>query len=189
MKTKKVGAILPLLAGIGLSIISLTLPFIMANHYIFAEGKRYSADNYLFFFWGKYYTVAGANLIQSQAITNDFGDWPLYVMISIIIGLIIAALSMFGGRGLVLNIKGRNLKLKFDINPVWLQASATILILASYLYTTNALSDLVTLLQANNYVVEYGPSLDFLLGGLIALIISTIMTSVKFLSGRKEGKT
>ena len=77
MKTKRVASMLPLLAGIGMGIAALASPFISANHYVMAEGKRFTADHLLFFFWGKYYTVAGANLIQSQMDTYDFGDFPM----------------------------------------------------------------------------------------------------------------
>lgn len=186
MKTRKVAAMLPLLAGIGLGIASLAAPFLIANHYVMAEGKRYTADNLLFFFWGKYYTVAGANLVQSQTDVYDFGDFPVYAMAVIIIGLILGAMSMLGGRGIILNIKGRVLKLKFDTNPVWLQMFAAILILLSYVYMSNATGILTTQLQMANYVVENGPSTDFLLGSVAALIISTVMTAVKFLKEKES---
>lgn len=191
MKTKRVASMLPLLAGIGMGIAALASPFLSANHYVFAEGKRYTADHLLFFFWGKYYTVAGANEIQSQMDTYDFGDFPLYSMAVIILGLILATVSMFGGRGIILNIKGRILKLKLDINPVWLQMFATIFIVLSYIYMTNATGILSTALQMDNYVPEDGPSVDFLLGSAIALAISTIMTASKFLkddSKKQENK-
>jgi hypothetical protein len=188
MKTRKVAAMLPLLAGIGLGIAALAVPFLVANHYIMAEGKRYAADNLLFFFWGKYYTVAGANLIQSQIDVYDFGDFPIYAMAVIIIGLILAVVSMFGGRGVILNIKGRVLKLKLDTSPIWLQMFATILILLSYIYMNDATGILTTQLQMANYTVENGPSTDFLLGSIIALIISTTMTAVKFLKDTKDSK-
>lgn len=188
MKTRKVAAMLPLLAGIGLGIASLALPFLIGNHYVMSDGKRFTADNLLFFFWGKYYTVAGANLIQSQADMYDFGDFPVYAMAVIIIGLILAAVSMFGGRGIILNIKGRVLKLKLDTNPVWLQMFATILIFLSYVYMNNASEILTFQLQANNYAVEHGPSTDFLLGSIVALTISTVMTAVKFLKEKEDVK-
>lgn len=181
MKTKRVASMLPLLAGIGMGIAALASPFLSANHYVFAEGKKYTADNLLFFFWGKYYTVAGANLIQSQMDTYDFGDFPMYAMAVIIVGLILAAVSMFGGRGIILNIKGRILKLKLDTNPIWLQMFATIFIVLSYIYMSNASTMLTTELQMDRYVAENGPALDFLLGSAVALAISTIMTTVKFL--------
>jgi cytochrome c biogenesis protein CcdA len=184
MKTKRVASMLPLLVGIGLGIAALASPFLSANHYIFAEGKRYTADHLLFFFWGKYYTVAGANAIQSQMDTYDFGDFPVYAMAVVALGLILGIVSMFGGRGIVLNIKGRILKLKLDINPVWLQMFATIFVILSYIYMNGATSVLIRELQMDNYASEYGPSVDFLLGSAIALCISTIMTATKFL---KEG--
>lgn len=187
MKTRKVASMLPLLAGIGLGIVAIATPFLIANHYIFAEGKMFTADNYLFFFWGKYYTVAGANLVQSQMITYDLGDFPIYAMIVTAIGLILAAVSMFGGRGVILSIKGRTLKLKLDTNPAWLQLFAVIFVTLSYFYMSNASDMLTKELQANNYVVENGPSSDFLLGSIVALTISAIMTAVKFL--KKDNQT
>lgn len=186
MKTKKVAAMLPLLAGIGLGIAALAGPFLVANHYVMSEGKRFVADNIIFFFWGKYYTVAGANLIQSQMVTYDFGDFPVYTMIVIIIGLILGAISMFGGRGVILNIKGREVKIKLDTNPVWLQMFATILITLSYIYINDASNVLIDALRRSNYAAEHGPSIDFLLGSVVALAISTVMTAVKFLKERNK---
>ncbi len=183
MKTKRYGSILPLVAGIAFGIVALAVPFLLANHYIMVEGKRYSTDNYLFLYWARYYTVTGTNLIQSQMDTYDFGDFPVYAMIVIIIGLILAVISMFAGRGIILNIKGREIKIKLDINPLWLQMAAAVLVIVSHIYMTGATEVLATTLKMDNYVVENGPSMDFLLGSAIALAISTIMTTVKFLKG------
>jgi hypothetical protein len=183
MKTKRVASMLPLLAGIGLGIAALASPFLSASHFIMADGKQYTADHLLFFFWGKYYTVAGANNIQSQMDMYDFGDFPIYTMIVVIFGLVLGAVSMFGGRGIVLNVKGRMLKLKLDINPVWLQLFATIFVLLSYIYMTDATRILSYNLRMDNYVPESGPSVDFLLGSALALGISTVMTAVKYMKG------
>ncbi len=188
MKTKRVASMLPLLAGIGMGIAALASPFLSASHYIFAEGKRYTADHLLFFFWGKYYTVTGSNLIKSQMEIYDFGDFPIYTMAVVIIGLILGIVSTLGGRGIVLNIKGRILKLKLDTNPVWFQMFATIFVALSYIYMNNATGKLATVLLIDNYIPEYGPSIDFLLGSAVALAISTIMTASKFLrEGSKIG--
>lgn len=181
MKTKKVALVMPLLASIGFGIISLAVPFLLANHYIWAEGKKYSADNYLFFLWGKYYTVAGSKMIQSQMVMYDFGDYSIYAMIGIIIGLILATISIFGGRGLILNIKGREFKLKIDTNPIWLQIYAALLFAIAYVYMREGTRDLITALLINNYIVEYGPSLDFLLGSIVAIVISVSITAAKYL--------
>jgi hypothetical protein len=189
MKTKRVASMLPLLAGIGLGIAAIASPFLSSSHYVFADGVRYTADHLLFFFWGKYYTVAGANAIQSQLDTYDFGDFPMYAMSVVVLGLILGTISMFGGRGIILNIKGRVLKLKLDINPVWLQLFATIFVFLSYIYMNNATNLLIGDLQMDNYVSEYGPSVDFLLGSAVALGISTIMTATKYMKEDKNNKT
>ena len=181
MKTKKVASVLPLLTGIGLGIVSLAVPFLLANHYIWADGKRYSADNYLFFFWGKYYTVAGTKMIQSQTVMYDFGDFPVYAMVAVVIGLALAAIAFFGGRGLILNIKGRELKMKLDYNPIWLQIYSTGLLLIAYIYMNEATKSLIPVLEINNYTIDYGPSFDFLLGSIIAMVLSVVMTTVKYL--------
>lgn len=188
MKTKKVAAMMPLLAGIGLGIVSLSTPFLLANHYIWVETTRYSADNYLFFFWGKYYTVSGTNLIQSAMTYYDFGDFPIYPMIAIIIALILGTMSILGGRGLILNVKGREIKLKFDINPIWLQTYSAALLILAYVYMNDAVMTLIIALQMNNYVVEFGPSLDFLLGSLVAIGMSAVMTTVKLLKAKEVRK-
>jgi len=180
VKTKKVGGV-PLLAGIGLGIVSLFTPFLLANHYVWVEKTRYSTDSYLFFFWGKYYTVSGTNLVQSAMTYYDFGDFPIYPMIAIIIALILEAVSILGGRGLILNIKGREVKLKFDINPIWLQIYSAALLILAYVYMNDAVMTLIIALQMNNYVVEFGPSLDFLLGSLVAIGVSVVMAAVKLL--------
>lgn len=187
MKTRKVAAFLPLMTSIGLGIVSLAVPFLLANHYIFADGTRYSADNYLFFLWGKYYTVAGAKLIQSKMVMYSLGDFPMYTMIVVIIGLLFGVLSMFAGRGIVLNIKGRMLKLKLDTNPVWLQITSFALLLASYLYLAEASKALAYALVVNNYVTEQGPSIDFLLGSILAMILTIVLTIAK--SWKESRKT
>lgn len=181
MKTKKIASTLPLLAGIALGIVALSTPFLLANHYIFVEDTRYSADNYLFFFWGKYYTVSGEKMIQSAMTYYDLGDFPVYPMAAIIIALILGVISMFGGRGLILNVKGREVRLKLDINPIWLQTYSAALLILAYTYMNDAVMSLIILLQVNNYVVEFGPSMDFLLGSMVAIIISAVMTAIKFL--------
>lgn len=185
MKTKKVAAFLPLLTSIGLGIVSLAVPFLLANHYIFVEGTRYSADNYLFFLWGKYYTVTGANLIQSKMIMYSFGDFPMYAMIAVVIGLLFGIVSMFAGRGIVLGLKGREFKFKLDINPIWLQITSFALLLASYLYMSEASKALAFALTKNNYMVGYGPSIDFLLGSMLAMVLTVVMTIMKL---RKENR-
>lgn len=177
MKVKKVAAFLPLMTSIGLGIVSLVVPFLLANHYIFADGTRYSADNYLFFLWGKYYTVAGTKMIQSKMVMYSLGDFPIYAMISIAIGLLLGTLSMISGRGIVLNVKGRTLKLKLDTNPIWLQIASFAFLLAPYLYLNEASKALAYALIIDNYIVESGPSIDFLLGSMLAMAITIIMTT------------
>lgn len=179
MKTRKVAAFLPLISSVGMGIVSLAVPFLLANHYIFAEGIRYSADNYLFFLWGKYYTVAGSKMIQSKMVMYSLGDFPMYAMIAIIIGILFAVISMFAGRGIILNIKGRVLKLKLDTNPIWLQVMSLAFLLGSYLYLNEASKALTYALVKNNYVVEIGPSIDFLLGAILAIVMTMVMTIAK----------
>lgn len=183
MKTKKVAAFLPLLAGIGLGIVALAVPFLLANHYIIVEGARHPADSYLFFLWGKYYTVAGAKMIQSQMILYTLGDFPMYAMIAIIIGILFAVLSMFSGRGIVLGFKGREFKFKLNTSPIWLQFTSLALLLGAYLYMKEAARVLVMALMVNNYVVEYGPAIDFLLGSIFAMVLTIVLTLIKL---RKE---
>ena len=60
------------------------------------------------------------------------------------------------------------------------------LVLASYLYMNEASKALTRGLEMANYVVEYGPSFDFLLGSLVAFVMSTLMTAVKFLKSEKS---
>lgn len=185
MKTRKVATPLPILASIGFAIVVLAVPFIVANHYIFVENMKYSADSYLFFFWGKYYTVTGTNLIQSQTIMYDLGDFPIYAMMFIVAGIILGAMSVFGGRGLVLNVKGREMRLKLDKNPMWFQMPAMILLLVSYIYMNVAAGSFANVLRANGYTVESGPALDFLLGSIVAMTISILMTAGKYLKDEK----
>lgn len=185
MKTRKVAAFLPLLASIGLGIVSLAVPFLLANHYIWVEGERHPADNYLFFLWGKYYTVAGAKLIQSKMVLYTFGDFPMYAMITIIIGILFAVLSMFAGRGIVLGFKGREFKFRLNTNPVWLQITSFTLFLAAYMYMNEATKALSATLIKSNYIVEHGPAIDFMLGSMIALVLTIIMTIMKL---RKESR-
>lgn len=186
MKTKKIAASLPLMAGIILGVIGLTLPFAKADHWIFVETTKYNVDNYLFFFWGKYYTVTGSRAIMSKMVLYDFGDFPVYVMIAIALALVFAVASIFAGRGLVLNVKGREFKLKLDINPLWLQIPAALLIVFSIIYLDRATQMLARMLVANNYITTAGPAIDFLLGSVAALSIATIMTAMRLFKDRKK---
>jgi hypothetical protein len=188
MKTKRVASMMPLLASIGFGIAALASPFLLANHYIMVDNKSYNVDNYLFFFWAKYYTVTGVNMIQSQTSMYDFGDFPIYAMAAIIIGLVLGAVSAFGGRGIMLNIKGRELKIKLDTNPVYLQIFGLIFLIMSYIYLGRGSTLLGLDLQFNNYVIENGPAVEFLFGSIIALSISTIMTAAKYLKEEKLPK-
>lgn len=179
MKTRKVAAFLPLLVSIGLGIVAIAVPFLLAKHFVNVEGTMYNVDNYLFFFWGKYYTVTGSNLIQSKMILYTLGDYPMYAMIAIVIGTLFAVLSMITGRGIVLGFKGRELKFKLNTNPIWLQFTSFSLLLAAYLYMKEANRLLVMALIVNNYTVEYGPAVEFLLGSMLAMALTMIMTLIK----------
>lgn len=188
MKTKRVASMMPLLASIGFGIITLATPFLLANHNIMVDNKSYSVDNYLFFFWAKYYTVTGVNMVQSQTSMYDFGDFPIYAMAAIIIGMVLEAASIFGGRGIILNIKGRELKIKLDTNPVYLQVFGLAMLVMSYIYLGRGSALLGLDLQFNNYVVENGPAVEFLFGSIIALSIATVMTAAKYLKEEKLPK-
>lgn len=186
MKTKKVAASLPLIAGIILGAIGLTMPFLRADHYIWVENVRNSVDNYLFFFWGKLYTVTGSKVAMSKTVLYDLGDFPIYAMVAIILALVFASVSIFAGRGLVLGIKGRELKLKLDINPVWFQIPAVILTVASLIYMNEGIKMLTPILETNNYIVERGVALDFLSGSIVALAVAIVMTAARFLKDKKQ---
>jgi len=176
MKIK--ASMLPLITGIAMAIASLNMPWLTANHYRIIEGVRYSVDSYLFFFWGKYYTVTGSKLSQSYTTVYSLGDFPIYAMVAIAIAILLGAISFFGGRGTILNIKGRELKLRFSMNPIWLLASSSILLILSYIYMKEAAYQVIIPLEMNRYTVEYGPSLDFLLGSIVAFMVTTVMTAV-----------
>lgn len=186
MRTKKVAASLPLLACVLLGIASLGAPFLMANHYIYVGDTRYSADNYLFFLWGKYYTVVGTQQISSSTVMYDLGDFPVYTMIMIAVALIIAVMSLFSGRGLILNIKGRVLRIRMDMNPLWFQGSAVALLLISYVYLGDGAKFLEARLLINNYEVQNGLSFDLLLGSLVSLVMSLFITALKFLKNKGD---
>lgn len=186
MKTKRVASMMPLLASLGFGIIALVTPFLLANHFIVVDNKNYNVDNYLFFFYAKYYTVTGVNMVQSQTILYDFGDFPIYAMAAIIIGMILEVASIFGGRGIVLNIKGRELKIKLDTNPVYLQVFGLVMLTMSYIYLGRGSALLGLDLQLNHYVVENGPAIEFLFGSIIALCVSTVMTAAKYLKEEKS---
>lgn len=191
MKNRKLSVSLPLLACIILGLSALGAPFLIANHYVsvYASGPnsniRYNVDNYVFFLWGKYYTVTGTQQILSQIVTYDLGDFPLYTMILIIVSLVLAAFSIFCGRGLVVNVKGKVLKLRIDVNPLWFQAPAFVLLLVSYVYLGDGTKMLDIWLLKNNYEVQNGMVLDLLSGSIIALAITLVMTAIKL---KKEDK-
>lgn len=180
MKTRKIASSLPLLAGIALGIVSLTVPFLLAKHSIFTGENKYTVDNYLFFLWGKYYTVVGTKQIISQWVMYDFGDFPMYAMVSIIIGIIVGAMSLIVGRGVILNVKGRALKLKLDVNPLWFQMASIALLLFSFLYMNEAKNSLYYSLTSANYEIENGPYFEFLAGSIAAFVISAAMTGIRF---------
>ena len=180
MKTKTIASSLPLLAGIALGIVSLSIPFLIANHWITTGTGRYNVDNYLFFFWGKYYTVTGTQQIMSQMVMYDLGDFPIYAMVVVAVGIIVGALSTIAGRGLIINVKGRVLSIKLDVNPLWLQTAAVGILLFAYLYMGQAIKGFEQVLLMANYEITNGPAFDFLAGSIVAFVISTVMTGLKF---------
>jgi hypothetical protein len=191
MKTKKFAVSLPLLACLVLGISSIAAPFLLAGHYVSvyagdSGANKYNVDNYIFFLWGKYYTVVGTQNILSRTIMYDLGDFPVYAMIMITVAIIMAAASLFTGRGLVANVKGKVLKLKMDINPLWFQGSAFALLLLSYVYLQAGVKMLDTWLLHNDYEVQTGISLDLLMGSIVALAITLVMTVIK--SRKEKGK-
>ncbi len=186
MKTKKITASLPLLACVLLGIASLGVPFLMANHYIYVGDTRYSTDNYLFFLWGKYLTVVGTQQISSATTMYDLGDFPVYAMILIIMAIAIASVSIFSGRGLILNIRGRVLKIRLDMNPLWFQVTGVALLLIAYVYLGDGAKMLEATLLRSNYEIQNGLSFDFLLGSLVSLVMSSFITGIKFLKDKGE---
>ncbi len=189
MKTKKISISLPLLACIVLGITSLAMPFLVASHYVYLysgdtnSNTRYNVDNYIFFLWGKYYTVTGTQQILSQTVMYDLGDFPVYVMIMVTGALVLAVASVFCGRGLVVNVKGKILKLRMDVNPLWFQGSAIAFLFVSYVYLGYGVKMLDTWLLQNNYEVQNGLTQDLLSGSIVALAVTLIMTAIK---SRKE---
>jgi hypothetical protein len=186
MKTKKVTASLPLLACVLLGIASLGTPFLMASHYITVGDTRYSTDNYLFFLWGKYLTVVGTQQISSSTVMYDLGDFPVYSMILIVMAITIASASLFSGRGLILNMKGRVLKIRLDMNPLWFQMTGLALLLVAYVYLGDGAKMLEATLLRSNYEIQNGLSFDFLLGSLISLVMSSFITGIKLLKDKGE---
>lgn len=186
MKTKKVTASLPLLACVLLGIASLGAPFMMANHYIYVGDTRYSTDNYLFFLWGKYLTVVGTQQISSATVMYDLGDFPVYTMILIVMAITIASVSLFSGRGLILNIKGKVLKIRLDMNPMWFQMTGLTLLIVAYVYLGEGAKVLEASLLRSNYEIQNGISFDFMLGSLISLVMCSFITGIKLLKDKGE---
>lgn len=185
MKTK--ASVLPLVIAMGLMVASLGMPWMTAKHYIDISGKKEVADSWVYYLWGQTYTVSGAKMMQSNTDIYDYRDFPFIGMLLIIIALGIAAFSLLSGRGTVLHIRGKEFKFRSRVNAVYLLIVSAVLLYISWMYMRTAPVEigLIHILERKDYVPEFGPGLDFILGSFMATVVATTMT---FLRARKDAE-
>lgn len=184
-------SVLPLVVGMALAAISTSIPWLTANHYQELFGKKEVVDNYVYFLWGHIYKVIGTKQMLSTTTIYDYRDFPFIAMIFIAIALLLGIVSLFGGRGAVLNIRGKELKWSSKMNPGYFTLiGSAILLLAWYYMQTAPKQHLLQILEGRQYVPEFGPSLDYMLGASIAYAVATFMTFYKTNKNEaiKEGK-
>lgn len=170
---------LTLIVGIALAIVSLSMPWMVANHYVDVGGKKEVADNYVFYLWGQRYTVIGTKLIQSVTDLYDYRDFPFYSMAAVVIAIALGAFTFLANRGTIINIRGKVIKLKATFNPIIPLAIASMLLLFAWWYVQDSSLIVVEGLKLKAYVIEQGPSLDFLILSFIAYLVTIVTTGLK----------
>lgn len=180
---------LPLVVAILFMAVSVSLPWMTASHYVDAGGKKEVADSWTFYLWGQTYTVVGTKVIQSVTDVYDYRDFPFYGMVTISLALILSIITFLSGRGTVLHVRGRQFKLGYNINPVYVLLASALLIYFTWVYIPAASEGVRAVLERKDYVSEFGPSLDFLFGALLSTAVTIAMTVLKSREEKNEEKS
>lgn len=194
MKTKTVlfptiFAILMAISSIGFPIPGSTYgtPWMTAIHsQTMPDNQTYGVDNIAFYLWGHQYTVVGKT-IQSAFKPYDWRDFPFYSMWAIIIAVICGVLAIIVSRSAIITIKGKEIRLNRNINPLILLMMSTFLTAFAviYLYTA-AEKTIVPTLQSNNYIAEYSYGIKFMAVSVVAFLTSVVMTYINSLDKSKR---
>lgn len=185
-------AILMAVSSIGFPIpgTQYGTPWLTAVHEqnINATGQTIGVDNIAFYLWGHQYTVVGKTM-DSKFVTYVPGEeFPFYSMIAIIIAIITGLVAITSNRNYATVIRGKDVKLGFNTNPLtFIIASMALMSIATiYLYLA-ANSTIVPMLKASNYaIVEYSYGIKFMAISAAVFLISAVMTRLNYLSDKKE---
>lgn len=178
MKVK--APVLPLLAGIALGIVSLTMPWLVARKYQEALGQTVITERYMYFLWGHSYTVFGkegvTQTFNTNYIQNIFQgiDFPLISMLLILVSVILGLVSFLGGRGTVINLRSKQVMIKPFQNPIPVLAVSTILPLLAWYYLQMGAPVVMNL--HSGFEILNGPANEFMLGSFIAFGLTTLIT-------------
>jgi preprotein translocase subunit Sss1 len=201
MKAKIKTVLYPTIFAILMAVLSLGVPtpggisgtpWLTAIHQqTMPDGQVADVDNIAYFLWGHQYTVAGPKAVQSQFVAYNWEDFPFYSMITVIVAIIIGALSLTPGRGTNIVIRGREIKLKVSTNPLTLLAisASLISIAAIYLYSSANVAVLPVLAEYNYNIVEYGYGIKFMVVSVVGFLISIVMTHLDYKKQIKEEMT
>lgn len=178
MKVK--APVLPLTIGIVLGAISLTMPWLAARKYQEALGQTVVVERYLYFLWGHSFTVYGkedfTQTFYTNYIQNIFNgiDFPVISMLLIIISIVLGLVSFLGGRGTIINLRSRQIRIKPFQNPVLVLIVSALLPLAAWYYLQ--LGATIVKGLHSNYEITNGPANEFMLGSFIAFALTALIT-------------
>ncbi|MBW6470723.1 MAG: hypothetical protein K0A90_05815 [Methanosarcinaceae archaeon] len=174
MKVK--AAVLPLMLGIALAVVSLTMPWMIAQHSQVIAEQDQTVDTLVYYMWGQEYTVNGPRTVLSNSVIYDYKDFPFYGMLATITAIGLGALTILSGRGTVIHARGHEFKFRAKFNPIIMLLIASVLMIFTWWYLQISAQGIIPMIEGKGYIVRDGPSMDFLLGGFASFSIATIMT-------------
>lgn len=184
--------VLPLLLGVILGIIALTMPWLVARRYQEALGQTVTVERYMYYLWGQSYTVYGKEGMQQTFYTNYFQtifegiDFPAISMALVLISIILGIVSILGGRGTIINLRSKQIKIQPFKNPVVPLSVSAILTLMAWYYLR--LGAPVIWNIHSNLEVMYGPANEFMLGSFFAFTLTAIITYKRIRDERLRNK-
>lgn len=175
--------VLPLLLGVVLGIVSLTMPWLVARRYQDALGQTVVVERYMYYLWGHSYTVYGKEdviqTIYSNYLQNIFQgiDFPLISLILILISIVLGLVSLLGGRGTIITIRSKQIRIKPFGNPLFALLISAILPLLAWAYLQSSTSVVMEIHPA--FEIIHGPASDFMLGSFVAYLLTAAITYKK----------
>lgn len=183
--------VLPLLLGVILGIVSLTMPWLVARRYQDAVGQTVIVERYMYYLWGHSYTVYGKeDVIQtfySYYLQNIFQgiDFPVIAMGLILISIVLGLVSFLGGRGTIISMRSKQIRIKPFQNPLFALMISAILPLLAWVYLLSGMTVIKELHPA--FEIIKGPANDFMLGSFIAYLLTAAITYKRMRDEKSSG--